>query len=59
MAKSPLRLTALGAAIIGAFGVGNASPAASGAGITFPAAQSDSSDVNTLDDYEEGAWTLQ
>jgi hypothetical protein len=38
-------------------GVGNATAAASGAGITFPATQSDSSDVNTLDDYEEGAWT--
>jgi hypothetical protein len=38
-------------------GVGNATPAASGSGITFPAAQSASSDVNTLDDYEEGNWT--
>ena len=38
-------------------GVGNATPAASGAGITFPAAISASSDVNTLDDYEEGTWT--
>ena len=37
-------------------GVGNATPAASGAGITFPATQSASSDVNTLDDYEEGTW---
>jgi hypothetical protein len=35
--------------------VGNATPAASGAGITFPAAVSASSDANTLDDYEEGA----
>jgi hypothetical protein len=26
-------------------------------GITFPATQSASSDVNTLDDYEEGNWT--
>lgn len=26
-------------------------------GITFPATQSQSSDVNTLDDYEEGTWT--
>lgn len=26
-------------------------------GITFPATQSASSDVNTLDDYEEGTWT--
>jgi len=38
-------------------GVGNATPAASGAGITFPATQSQSSDANTLDDYEEGTWT--
>jgi len=38
-------------------GVGNATPSASGAGITFPAAVSASSDVNTLDDYEEGDWT--
>jgi hypothetical protein len=38
-------------------GVGAATPAASGAGITFPAAQSASSDANTLDDYEEGTWT--
>jgi len=29
----------------------------SGAGITFPASQSASSDANTLDDYEEGTWT--
>jgi hypothetical protein len=38
-------------------GVGAATPAASGAGITFPATQSVSSDVNTLDDYEEGTFT--
>ena len=37
-------------------GVGNATPAASGAGLTFPSTQSASSDVNTLDDYEEGTW---
>jgi len=30
---------------------------ATGTGITFPATQSASSDANTLDDYEEGAWT--
>jgi hypothetical protein len=29
----------------------------SGTGITFPATQSASTDVNTLDDYEEGTWT--
>jgi hypothetical protein len=38
-------------------GVGNATPAASGAGITFPTTQSASSDANTLDDYEEGTFT--
>ena len=37
--------------------VGNATPSASGAGITFPATQSASSNANTLDDYEEGTWT--
>jgi hypothetical protein len=37
--------------------VGSATPSASGAGITFPATQSASSDANTLDDYEEGTWT--
>jgi hypothetical protein len=37
--------------------VGNTTPATTGAGITFPAAQSASSDANTLDDYEEGTFT--
>lgn len=37
--------------------VGNATPSTSGAGITFPATQSASSDANTLDDYEEGTFT--
>jgi hypothetical protein len=37
--------------------VGGTTPSSSGAGITFPAAQSASSDANTLDDYEEGTWT--
>jgi hypothetical protein len=56
--------TAGGAAIsgtTGAFtttvGVGGATPAASGAGITFPATVSASSDANTLDDYEQGTFT--
>jgi hypothetical protein len=40
-------------------GVGGATAAASGAGITFPATESASSDANTLDDYEEGTWTPQ
>ena len=38
-------------------GVGNATPSTSGAGITFPATQSPSTNANTLDDYEEGTWT--
>ena len=38
-------------------GVGNATPSASGSGVSFPATQNASSDVNTLDDYEEGTWT--
>lgn len=38
-------------------GVGNTTAATSGAGISFPATVSLSSDVNTLDDYEEGNWT--
>jgi len=37
--------------------VGNATPSATGAGITFPATQSASSNANTLDDYEQGSWT--
>jgi len=37
--------------------VGGATPTTSGAGITFPATQSASSNANTLDDYEEGTWT--
>jgi hypothetical protein len=41
---------------INTISVGNATPSTSGAGITFPATQSASSDVNTLDDYEEGTF---
>jgi hypothetical protein len=41
----------------GTISVGNATPSTSGAGITFPATQSASSDANTLDDYEEGTFT--
>ena len=37
--------------------VGGAAIQTSGAGITFPATQSASTDVNTLDDYEEGTFT--
>ena len=39
-------------------GVGAATPSTSGAGITFPATQSASTNANTLDDYEEGTWTV-
>lgn len=46
-----------GIQILNCLGVGNATPSTSGAGITFPATQSASSDGNTLDDYEEGSWT--
>jgi hypothetical protein len=42
---------------IGTISVGNTTPSTSGAGISFPATQSASSDANTLDDYEEGTWT--
>jgi hypothetical protein len=38
-------------------GVGGATASASGAGISFPATQSASTDANTLDDYEEGSFT--
>lgn len=38
-------------------GLGATSASTSGTGITFPATQSLSSNANTLDDYEEGAWT--
>jgi len=41
----------------GAIGLKGAVTNASGTGITFPSTQSASSDANTLDDYEEGAWT--
>jgi hypothetical protein len=46
-----------GIKILNCLGVGNATPSTSGAGITFPATQSASTDANTLDDYEEGTWT--
>jgi hypothetical protein len=42
---------------VSSISVGNTAPTTSGAGITFPATQSASSDVNTLDDYEEGTFT--
>jgi hypothetical protein len=46
-----------GIKVLNTLGVGDATPSTSGAGITFPATQSASSDANTLDDYEEGTWT--
>jgi hypothetical protein len=49
--------TVQGVFVPNCFGVGGATPATSGAGITFPATQSASTDANTLDDYEEGDWT--
>jgi len=48
-----LRLSATTKAVILAGG----STSANGTGITFPATQSASTDVNTLDDYEEGTFT--
>jgi hypothetical protein len=48
---------ATGPIVATTIGVGAATPAASGAGITFPATQSASSNANTLDDYEKGTWT--
>ena len=42
---------------VNSISVGNAAPTTSGAGITFPATQSASTDANTLDDYEEGTFT--
>ena len=38
-------------------GVGISGTAPQTSGIAFPACQAASSDANTLDDYEEGAWT--
>ena len=52
-----MRVSSGGVQCANAISVGGATPAGTGAGITFPAAQSASSDANTLDDYEEGTWT--
>jgi hypothetical protein len=49
--------TSQGVQFLNSISVGNATPTTSGAGITFPASQSASTDANTLDDYEEGTWT--
>lgn len=52
-----LLYNATGPIVLSTIGVGNTTPAASGAGVSFPATQSASSDANTLDDYEEGTFT--
>jgi hypothetical protein len=49
--------TASGFQCVNSISVGNATPTTSGAGITFPATQSASSNANTLDDYEEATVT--
>jgi hypothetical protein len=41
----------------GAVVLAGGTTSASGTGITFPASQNQSSNANTLDDYEEGSWT--
>jgi hypothetical protein len=41
----------------GAFVFAGGDTGANGIGITFPAAVNNSSNANTLDDYEEGTWT--
>jgi len=46
-----------GAAISGTTGTFSGLIAANGGGVSFPATQVPSADANTLDDYEEGAWT--
>jgi len=44
---------------VNAFGIGlGTTVPSSGTGITFPATQDPSSNANTLDDYEEGTFTL-
>jgi hypothetical protein len=58
LTREPLVIDATGAATFSSsVGIGSATPTTSGSGITFPAAQSASTNVNTLDDYEEGTWT--
>lgn len=51
-----LKTTSPVQSVPGAFGVGGASPAPIGAGITFPSVFLPSTNPNTLDDYEEGTW---
>jgi hypothetical protein len=57
-AQALLANSAQGVQIANTLGVGATTPSTSGAGITFPATQSASSDANTLDDYEEGTFTI-
>ena len=53
-----LRLNSSGnTQLAGNLGLGGTTPSTSGTGITFPATVSDSSNANTLDDYEEGTFT--
>ena len=47
-----MALTQVQGAMVGPTGFANLS------GITFPATQVPSADANTLDDYEEGTWTV-
>jgi hypothetical protein len=55
---TPLVIASTGAATFSSsVGIGGATPTTSGSGITFPDTQSASTNVNTLDDYEEGTWT--
>ena len=54
---SVLTYNSTGPIVLTTIGVGGTTPAATGSGVSFPATQSNSSDVNTLDDYEEGTWT--
>jgi hypothetical protein len=57
---NPVYFTPLGAATFsGSVSVGGATPTTSGSGITFPATQSPSTNPNTLDDYEEGSFSVQ
>jgi hypothetical protein len=44
--------------VTGVIGVGGATPTTNGSGITFPATFSNSTNANTLDDYEEGSFTV-
>jgi hypothetical protein len=54
-----MRLNASGnVQFAGNIGLGGTTPTTSGTGITFPATQSASTDANTLDDYEEGTYTV-